>query len=190
MFKKFFFAALLAMFLVVSAFSQSKTNEQIEKQIKKLNAGKNITVGFDEKGGTSKIFASGEDFGSAANKRAGVQSFSFGMAFVYAGKTLSAAPGEINLTFWVSTKKPRFAEAHDLSIIAGGETIDLGAARYAAKPKQNMEYLNFKISRENLAKIAKTSVAKLKIGNAEFQFTPEHLKTFADLIKISDPAIL
>lgn len=190
MLKKILFLALLITFAAVSVFAQSKTNRQIEMQIKKLNAEKHLTVNFDEQGGTSKIFATGEDFGSAPDKRAGVESFSFGMAFFYAGETLNRAPDEINLTFWVLTKKPRFAEAHNLTVFAGGETLDLGAARYAAKPKQNMEYLNFKISRENLAKIAKASAGKLKIGNAEFQFTPEHLKTFAALIKISDPAIL
>ncbi len=190
MLKNFLFVSLLITFFVASAPAQTKSNEQIEKQIKKLNAAKNITLSFDEKGGTSKIFVAGKDFGSAPDKRAGVQSFSFGMAFFFAGKTLSAAPGEINLTFWVLTKKPRFAEAHNLIVFAGGETLDLGAARYVSKPKQNMEYLNFKISRENLTKIAKTSAAKLKISNSEFQFTPEHLKTFADLMKISDPLVL
>lgn len=190
MLKHFFSATLLTTLLAISAFSQSKTNEQIEKQIKRLNAGKNIVVSFDETGGTSKLFATGEDFGSAPDKRAGVQGFSFGMAFFYVGKILSAAPGEINLTFWVATKNPRFSEAHNLTVFAGAEKLDLGDARYVSKPKQNMEYLNFKISREDLAKIAKSSTAKLKIGSAEFQFTPEHLKTFVDLIKISDPSTL
>ncbi len=87
----------------------------------------------------------------------------------------------------MQSKKPKFAESHNLTIFAPGETLDLGDARYVSRPTEKTEYLNFKISRENLIKIAKANSAKLKIGNAEFQFTPEHIRAFAALVKISNP---
>ncbi len=46
-----------------------------------------------------------------------------------------------------------------------------------------MEYLNFTIAREVFAKIARFPDARMKIGNSEFKFTPEHLKTFDALAK-------
>lgn len=190
MLKKLFYVSLLALLSANFTFAQSKTNEQIEAQIKRLNRSKNIELAYDEAGGNTKIFARGEDFGREADKRAGVENFSFGAAFFYANKILSAAPRDINLTFWVAAKKPRFADAHRLTVFAGGETLDLGEARYVSKPKENMEYLNFVFPREVFAKIAKSPDARMKIGNSEFKFTAEHLKTFDALAKISDPSVL
>jgi len=188
--KKLFLLPILILTFAAFAFAQTKTNDVIEKQIKTLKVEKNVTVSYDETGGTSEIFVIGKDFGREQDNRAGLNGFSFGMAFFYAGKILNAAPDTINLTFWAQTKKPRFAEAHNLTIFAGGETLDLGDARYVSRQAEKTEYLNFKISRENLIKIAKADSAKLKIGKAEFQFTPEHLRIFAALVKISDPAEL
>ena len=190
MMKKSFFISLLILILTFAAFSQSKSNEQIEKQIKNLNVEKSINLVYDEAGGTTKIIAFGKDFGRDADKRARVQGFSFGIAFLYAGKTLKAAPNELNLTFWVQTKKPQFAQSHHLTVFAGNETLDLGDARYSVRSGEEMEYLNFKIPRETFTKIANASDAKIKIGSAEFKLTPEHLKLFAAMVKISDPLIL
>lgn len=188
--RNFFSISFVILLLMLAASAQPKPNSAIEKQIKSLNVEKNVQIIYDEAGGTSKVFATGEDFGRDADKRAGVKSFSFGMAFFYAGKALTFTPDEINLTFWVMAKKPQFAAAHHLTVTVGNETLDLGDARYVSKPNEKMEYLNFKIRREFFAKIAKSPNAKIKIGNAEFQFTPEHLKTFAAMIKISDPSVL
>lgn len=189
--KKLFPALVLILILTAAAFPQSKSNDRIERQIKALKVEKIVELSYNEAGGTSKIFARGEDFGRDADKRAAVENFSFGTAFFYAGKTLNDAPAEINLTFWVQTKKPRFAEAHHLTVVlAGGEIIDLGEARYVSKPNEKMEYLNFRIPREIFAKIARSTGARIKIGAAEFAFTAEHLKIFDALTKISDPSVL
>ncbi|HEY0457911.1 MAG TPA: hypothetical protein VGC97_02095 [Pyrinomonadaceae bacterium] len=184
--KKYLLFTLIFLFATAAA-AQSKSNETIAKQIKELKAG-NITLSYDEASQTSKIMVIGEDFGKQQDKSAGVEAMNFGMAFFYPGKALTAAPDEIALTFWVLTKKPRFAEAHHWTVTVGGETIDLGDARYVSKPKEDMEYLNFKISRANLVKISKGTDVKFKLGAAELKFTPEHLRTFANLLRISSPA--
>src|SRR5215213_3057991 len=182
--KIYLLVPLIVLLSVAASFSQSKTNEAIEKQIKALNAEKAITLSYDEAGKTSKIMVTGEDFGKEQDRRAGVEAMNFGMAFFYPGKALTAAPADINFTFWVLSKKPKFAAAHAWTVTVGGETLDLGEARYAARPKENMEYLNFKISRTNLEKIVQARDVKFKIGNAELKFTPEHLRAFANLLKI------
>jgi hypothetical protein len=186
--KRFLILPLTVLFFALSVFAQSKTNEAINKQIKDLNAGKTITLTYDESSKTSKIMVVAEDFGKSQDKRAGVDALNFGMAFFYPGSVLTTAPAEINLTFWVMNEKPKFAEAHVWTATVGGETINLGEARYAARPKENMEYLNFRISRENLEKIARSREVKFKLGKTELEFTPEHLKTFVNFLKISNPA--
>lgn len=190
MIKKLFLLLILVLTFTSFALAQTKSNDAIEKQIKTLKVEKTITLSYDESGGTSKIFVIGEDFGRDQDNRAGLNGFSFGMAFFYPGKTLNAAPDEIALTFWVQSKKPTFGESHNLTVFANGEILDLGNARYVSREREKTEYLNFKISRENLIRISNSTATKLKIGNAEFQFTSEHLKVFAALVKISDPQIL
>ncbi len=190
MIKKLFILLILILTFTTFAFAQTKSNDEIERQIKTLKVEKTITLSYDESGGTSKIFVLGEDFGREQDNRAGLNGFSFGMAFFYPGKTLNAAPEEIALTFWAQSKKPKFGESHSLLIFADSETIDLGKARYLSRPNEKTEYLNFKISRENLLKIANSTNSGLKIGNAKFQFTPEHLRSFTALMKISNPTEL
>jgi hypothetical protein len=184
--KKYLSLPVIVLIFAVSLCAQSKTNEQIAKQLKELKA-ENIVLTYDEASGTSKIMVTGENFSKEDTKAAGVEAMNFGMAFFYPGKALEKAPDEINLTFWVLNKKPRFAAAHAWMVTTGGETLDLGDARYVSKPKENMEYLNFKISRANLEKIVQGREVKFKLGTAELKFTPGHLKTFANLLKIINP---
>jgi formate-dependent phosphoribosylglycinamide formyltransferase (GAR transformylase) len=113
---------------------------------------------------------------------------SFGTAFFYQGQALAAAADPIALTFWVMTKKSQFAANHKWTAIAGSETLDLGDAQYAAKPANNMEYLNFQVSRENLRKLAAQANVKFKLGTAEFEFSVSQQKLLADLLRLSDPA--
>ncbi len=183
-------AAIILATAIFSAAQTGKSNETIDKQIKTLKADKNISLSYNADGGTSKVFAVGEDFGKAQDERAGLRNFNFGMAFFYAGKSLAAAPDAINWTFWAYySKKPRFADAHGLKITVDGETLDLGDARYVVKMNEGREFLNFTVARENIAKIAKGSKATMKIGAAEFTFTSEQMRTLVNLVKISDPKI-
>lgn len=112
----------------------------------------------------------------------------FASGFFFVGESLAAAPERMQFTFWVMSKKPRFAAAHELEFIAGSESILVGAARYAAKPARNMEYLNYEISRTDLEKIAKQTRVIAKIGAYDFQLTRHQLKSLADLLLITDTA--
>ncbi|MEO6050247.1 MAG: hypothetical protein ABIP78_02810 [Pyrinomonadaceae bacterium] len=110
----------------------------------------------------------------------------FGMAFFYAGKALTGSPETIDFTFWVLTKKPKFAAAHTWNVTLGEETLDLGDARYAAKPRENMEYLNFIVTRSDLTKIAAGSNVKFQLGTFEFTFRPSQLTLLKNLLAVSD----
>lgn len=186
--KKIICFLFLLFLFSLNNFAQTKTNEAVEQQIKNLHLGQSFKLTCNPESGMSKIMVIADDFGYEQDKAAKVQGFSFGMAFFYQGKTLTIAPDEINLTFWVKTNKPRFAENHHLTVFIGNETLDLGDARYAAKPNENMEYLNFKISRIDLQKMGNSSEAKIKIGEAEFRFLPSHLRVFSGMAKISNPS--
>ncbi|MBK7391783.1 MAG: hypothetical protein IPI64_00600 [Chloracidobacterium sp.] len=172
----------LLIFLALSAAAQ-KTNEDIQKQIKSLKAEKQITLTFD--GGSTKIMAIADNFADSEAKSAGIQAMNFGMAFNYAGKDLAAPPETINFTFWVMSKKPKFGDAHAWKATIGTETLDLGDARYAAKTNENMEYLNFKLTRDDLAKIA-NSTGKIALGTANFTFTASQLTLLRNIIAVSD----
>jgi len=173
--------------IIIFAFSiapAQKTNQTILAQIKSLKADKNISLEYEAPSNTTKIFVRADNFSDSEAKRAGIQAMNFGMAHIYVGKELAAPPETFDFAFWVLTKKPRFAEANSWVMI-GGEALDLGNARYGGKPREDMEYLNFKVSREDLAKIAATSSAKFRLGAAEFTFTPAQLTIFKDLLAIT-----
>src|SRR5213078_1443706 len=133
------FAAVIL--FAVSAFTQERSNDAINRQIKQLGLD-HTSVTFDASSNSSKLMAVAENFSSRDADSAGVQAINFAMGFFYPGQALKTSPESIHFSFWVLTKKPRFAENHHLIADIDGRTLDLGDARYAAKPNQNLEYLN------------------------------------------------
>jgi hypothetical protein len=109
----------------------------------------------------------------------------FGMAVFFPGMAMTAAPDPINLTFWVMTKKPRFASDNRWTAQQASGTLDLGSPSYAAKGGSNMEYLNFKVSRADLAKLTSGS-GKFSLGSAEFTFTPGQLSLIRNFLAVTD----
>jgi len=184
--KKLFFVAVFVFALVSSASSQAKSNDAISRQISDLKSEKVFTLTHDEGGSSSKLLAVAENFSNREAGDAGLMAMNFATGFFYAGDSLDKAPERVMLTFWAMSKKPRFAEDHEFSVFAGDEVIVIGNGRYSAKPRSNMEYLNYEVTREDLAKIAAGSNVRFSLGGHEFTFTREHLKIFADLLVISN----
>jgi hypothetical protein len=177
--------------LLLFSFSicgQSKSNETISHQIRRAHAEKSFTLSFDASANMSKLMGVSENFSDNDANAAGVRAMNFAVGFFYQGQSLAKAPDRIMLTFWVLTKKPRFAENHHWTVFTGQETLELGEARYAAKARNDMEYLNFEISRADLAKIARESSIRFRLGEFEFSFTRQQLKNLADLLILSDPS--
>jgi len=178
-------SAFLFLLLFASVFPAlaQKTNDSVTTQIKSLNA-KGISV--MPEANTSKIMASAESFDQKESSRAGIQAMNFGMAVFYPGRSFASPPDPINLTFWVMTKKPRFATDNKWTAALAKGPLDLGAPVYAAKAGSNMEYLNFKISRSNLAAIAAENAVKFKLGSAGFTFTPSQIALFKNFLAVTD----
>ena len=169
-------ATLLAILLLAAlSFSQEKTNDQINRQIRSLGV-ERVNVSFDASSNMSKLMAVAENFSNRDADSAGVQAINFALGFFYAGSSLKSAPESVHFTFWVLTKKPRFAERHHLTVDADSKQLDLGDARYAAKPAQNMEYLNFELSRADLAAIGSAKTVTFRLGEHKFSATASQLK--------------
>jgi hypothetical protein len=183
---------LLLIFVLTLAFSsiatsQTKNNDSISTQIKSLKAEKILVLDYDNLSNVTQIMAFGGDFGRDQNRNNKLSKFSFGMKFIYVGKTLTNSPQSFITTFWAEGKKAGFANSHALTITVDGENLELGDARYATKSGDDREFLNFNFPREVLAKIVNGKNVQMKMGNANFKFTPEHLKLFAGLLAISSP---
>jgi hypothetical protein len=184
--KNFLSISAILLLTSLSVFAQ-KTNDAIAKQIKSLKADKTITLTYDADSKASKLFARAENFSDAEAKKAGIQAMNFGLAFFYVGKTLNTPPETITLTFMVLIKKPVFAGNHNwINSPSRSDALDFGDARYVSKPGENMEYLNFRISRTDLAKVAASADAKFKLGNFEFTFTPAQLTMLKNFLAVSD----
>lgn len=173
--------------LSVSYSAQSKSNAEIERQLRSLGAGKNITLTFDAGSNMTKVMAVSENFFDADASRAKVSAMSFATGFYFPGQALERAPEPILLTFWVLSKKPQFGEDHTMTVFVAGETLEVGDSRYVARARDGMEYLNFNLSRDVLSKIAESSNARFRLGKADFKFTSEQLRMIANLMLLSDP---
>jgi hypothetical protein len=179
------FSLLVLLILPLTAFAQEKTNEDINRQIRQLGVDK-ITLTFDQPSNMSKVMAVSENFSNRDADAAGVQAINFAMGFFYPGTSLKRSPETIHFSFWVLTKKPRFAEAHHLTVDLDGRTLDLGDARYAAKPRQNLEYLNFELKRSDLAAIGLSSKATFRFGTTSFSSTASQLKLIKATAELAD----
>jgi len=186
--KNIVFLVVCAFFLASAVSAQTKSLETASRQLRSLKADKHITLSHDAASGSGRIMYVAENFSDADASRAGIQAMNFAAGFFFAGSELKAAPDPVKLTFWVKSKKPRFAASHGLTVYADGEVIELGDSRYAAKAGRNMEYLNFEVSREVLKSIAERSAVKIRLGEHEFTLTSGQIKGLAALLLVSDPA--
>lgn len=186
---KIFSTSLVILMLAAATFSQAKSGDAIAKQLKTLQAEKTFEIVYDKSADNTKIIGFSNDFGKEENRRNNLQSFRFGLAVNFQGQSIAAAPETFLLTFQAGTKKDKFRDAHALKFTIDNETLDLGDARYGNK-NQGVEYLNFILTRQQFAKIARGNNVQMKIGSAEFNLKPEQIKMFAHLLALSDPTIL
>lgn len=170
--------------LSFSVSAQAKTNAVISRQIREAGGERTFSITYDRNSNVSKLMAVSGNFSDGDADKIGAQAMNFAVGFMYPGESLAKAPDTVIFTFWVLTRRPRFTQNHSFS--AGG--LDLGAARYVSKPRENMEYLNFDITREDLQKIAAATTTRIKLGDYDIQFTGQQVKILRDLLKLSDPS--
>lgn len=172
-------------FFTFGVSAQTLTNDAVQNRIASVHAERNIAVTFDAAAKTTKIMAVSENFSRDEAGRSGILAMNFAIGMFYPGDTLVKSPDSFLLTFWVLAKKPRFGANHSLTVALRDEMLVIGSARYAAKPREQMEYLNFEISRENLAKIAGQTDVHFQLGDEGFTFTRSQMKILADLLVVT-----
>jgi len=176
--------ALLSFTLATSA--QDFTKDVIQNRINSLHAQKSISITSDADAKTTKIMAVSENVSRDEANRSGIMAMNFAIGLFYPGQELKSTPETFLLTFWVLTKKPRFAGGHDMTVVLPDEMLVIGSGRYVSKPRDEMEYLNFEVSRENLMKIASQTETRFKLGDHDFTFTRSQMKLFADLLTVTN----
>jgi hypothetical protein len=183
---KFLASVAVVLLSLTFAISAQTSNDTMQARINSLSAGKAITITFDSVSGTSKIMAISENFSKDDANRAGLLAMNFAIGHIYPGDSIVKSPDTYLLTFWVMSKKPRFGASHAMTVVLRDEMLVIGSARYAAKPREQMEYLNFEISRENLMKIAGQTEVRFQLGDEEFTFTKSQMKLLADLLVVTE----
>ena len=176
----------VAILFAASLNAQSKPNDTVSRQMKTLGAESTITLSHDHASNMSKLMAVSANFSDSEAKAADVRAMNFAAGFLYPGQSLGKSPDPILLTFWVLSKQNRFGNGHALVVQVDGQTLDVGDSRYVARPRDNMEYLNFNLSRDVLARISAGSNVKFTLGGANFTFSSDQLKMLAHLLLLSD----
>ena len=172
--------------LTLAAAAQPLTNETIQERINSAKAQKAIVLTYDAAGKTTKLGGVSENFSGDDASRSGILAMNLAIGIFYPGNDLVKSPESFLLTFWVLSKKPRFGANHSLTVALREEMLVVGSARYVAKPREQMEYLNFEISRENLVKIAGQTDVRIQLGDEQFTFTRSQMKLFADLLQVTE----
>ena len=72
-----------------------------------------------------------------------------------------------------------------MTVVLPEEMLVIGSGRYASKPAEQVEYLNFEISRENLMKIAGQTEVSFMLGDERFTFTHSQMKLIGDLLTVT-----
>ena len=178
-------AVVFTLFLFSFSSSAQLSNETIQLRIRATRAD-NINLTYDETGGTSKLMSVSENFARGEASKAGVLAMNFALGCIYPGNSLAKSPETFLFSFWVLSRKPRFGENHAMTVALREEMLVIGSARYSAKPSQQMEYLNFEISREKLAKIAAETEVRFQLGEQEFTFTKSQMKLIADVLAVTE----
>jgi hypothetical protein len=181
---KYLIAVCVVLLSITTFHAQELTNDVLKKRIALARAEDNIALWVDA--GTTKLMAVSENFAKDDSARAGILAMSVAVGCIYPGDTLAKSPDTFLLTFWVLSKKPRFGVDHSMAVWLKDEILVIGSARYSAKAREQMEYLNFEISRANLTKIAAESDVRFRLGEREFTFTRSQMKLFADLLVVTD----
>jgi hypothetical protein len=174
---KYLLLATMIAACAVTALSQSKPNAVIQDQLRV--SGANASVNFDPNSKVTTLKGVAENFSDSDTKRVGAKAMNFAVGAIYAGDKLERSVDQITLSFWImSGGKPRFGEDHSL-VTVGTERTDLGAGRYTFR-RDGMEYLNFSLSR---VQIAKLSVATTwVIGGKQFTPTSSQKKLVRDIL--------
>ncbi|HEX6279543.1 MAG TPA: hypothetical protein VFZ49_05945 [Pyrinomonadaceae bacterium] len=163
---KIFLSLILVCLLAVSIDAQSRSNAEIEQQLKA--SGASASVYFDANSKVTTLKGVAENFSDADTKRAGVRAMNFAIGALYAGDRIDRPIDPLMLSFWImSGGKPRFGEDQTLIAVNGPERLDLGSGRYTAR-RDGMEYLNFNLTRDQVSQLANSST--WLIGGK--QFTP------------------
>lgn len=175
------------LFAALNVSAQTVSNEVIRERIRSAGGQKMINLAFDSGSNTSKLMAVSDNFSKAESNQAGLLAMNFAIGIVYPGEELVGTPESFLLTFWAMSRKPRFGSNHAMTATLKEEMLVIGSARYASKPAQQMEYLNFEISRENLSKIAAERNVPFQLGDEQFTFTDSQLRLLADVLAITQP---
>ncbi len=151
---KILLAVVLALLSSASLSAQSKSNAVIEQELR--SSGSNVTVNLDTNSKVTTLRAVAENFSDADTKRVGVKAMNFAVGTLYPGDKIERSLDPLTLSFWIMSGKPKFGEDQSLIVTSGSDRIDLGSGRYVAR-RDGMEFLNFSLTREQLAKVADAS---------------------------------
>ena len=175
-----FLAPLLLAIFVISVNAQ-RTNESIRQEIAELGAAKTITVEHDARSNVTTIRAVSDNFDEEETKKAGIRAMNFAAGVMYIGTEFKTSPEPVKMSLWAMTSKPVFAGTTVMQVYAGNGLFEIGDVRQVRRERDQMEYVNFQLTREQLKTLALQTNARVVVGRHIFTLTRSQLKLLADL---------
>ena len=112
-------------------------------------------------------------------------------AFFYQDRRLRTPP-TIDIYFVTASKKPRYSDVHDLSILADGRALlPVGAGEYFTEHgerKTTVEKMKLTLSYASLVALTRAQRVTVRLGSTEVQLSNNHLESLREIASMMVPA--
>ncbi|HEX8709297.1 MAG TPA: hypothetical protein VF723_13715 [Pyrinomonadaceae bacterium] len=101
-------------------------------------------------------------------------------------------PPSIDLYFIAVSKRPHYREAHELSILADGQSWPFtGLAQYATEPGEKgltLEKIKVTLSYPSFVNLLRARKVQARLGGSEFELTNNHLESLREIASLMMPS--
>jgi hypothetical protein len=112
-------------------------------------------------------------------------------AFFYQDSRLRTPP-TIDIYFVTASKKPRYSDTHDLSILADGRALpQVGAEQYFTEHgerKMTVEKMRLTLSYASLVALTKARRVTVRLGSTEIELSNNHLESLREIASLMAPS--
>lgn len=111
-------------------------------------------------------------------------------SFFYQDRRLRTPP-TIDIFFVSASKKPRYGDTHDLSILADGRVLpQVGAEQYFTEHgerKMTVEKMRLTLTYASLAALIKARRVTVRLGSTEVELSNNHLESLREIASLMAP---
>ncbi len=188
-------------FVAFGQDAQTKTVKELEQQKKHYKSDRRYMIQYDKFEDRTLVRALGFNLVSTmagamsiiARGGMGAQPtmIFLGAGFMFSGDTLKETPNDYFILFDYSGAEWQFLKTSKLIALVDGERIQFGEGEALRDVGRGgvSEKIGFKVSREQLQKLASAKTVEIKIGTYTTPLKTEYMEMFGNVLKLGDVSL-